>query len=120
MAIPNFQSFVATPMIAQNFQTISSAKLVTGASSASVTFSTVNGTIYTTFKITNKGTTGAYIGWGTGSATAVASSGTPTASCDYIPAGAVEILNFPPGTNTIAAIEDTATTTLEISIGFGN
>jgi hypothetical protein len=126
------------PTLLQNFAPRLSAKIATSGTSQSVTFTLLSkvgegvftnpkGAFRTTFKISNKGTAGAYIGWGTGSATAVASSGTPTADCDYVAAGAIMVLDFENASensqflvDTIAAIQDAATTTLEISIGFGS
>lgn len=105
-----------------NFTPQYSAKLSVSGTSSSVTFPTTTGTLSNTFKITNKGSTGAYIGWGSGTATAVASSGTPAAHCDYIAPGAIITQNFQISTgicDTIAAIQETTSTTLEISIGFG-
>lgn len=116
-------SLLATPISAQNFCPQFSAKLTTSGTSSSITFSTLTGTIRQTFKITNKGTTnGAYLGWGVGSATAVASSSTPTAYCDYIGPGETLTQDFQISTgivDTIAAIQDGGATTLEISIGGG-
>lgn len=99
---------------------------VTGASS-SITFSPITSQLRSTFKITNKGTHGAYIAWGTGSATAVVSPVAPLApiaGCDYVAAGAIltqDFYNTTDGTliDTIAAIQDTGSTTLEISYGPG-
>jgi hypothetical protein len=126
------------PTLIANFTPRLSAKIATSGTSQSITFTLLSkagegaftppkGVFRTTFKISNKGTAGAYIGWGTGSATAVASSGTPAANCDYVSAGAIMVLDFENAVensqalvDTIAAIQDTATTTLEISIGHGN
>lgn len=118
--LPN-QSLLAQPMLSQNFVPKLSAELTVSGTSSSITFSPLTGTIRQTFKLTNKGTSGAYIGWGTGSATAVASSATPAANCDYIAAGAILTQDFQGVSiiDTIAAIQDTGATTLEISIGFG-
>jgi hypothetical protein len=121
------QSLLSMQTRMDNFCPQLSAKLTTSGTSASVTFSTITGTIRTTFKITNKGTKGAYLAWGNGSATAVASSGTPAAQCDYIAAGAILTQDFQLASgpvNTIAAIQgadtqDNAATILEISVGFG-
>ncbi len=115
-------SLVSQPVTMINFTTQLSAKLTTSGSSGSITFSPVTGTQRQTFCITNKGTNGAYLGWGAGSATAVASSGTPAANCAYIAAGAILTLDFQLSTgivDTIAAIQDTGATTLEISLGYG-
>lgn len=123
------QSLLAQQIIAQNFVAQLSGKIVTSSSSSSFTFAPLTGVNRTTFKLTNKGTKGAYIGWGKGSATAVVSptTGTGSASCDYIGAGAILTQDFQSSAgvvDTIAAIQgsdtqDNATTTIEISIGFG-
>jgi len=115
-------SLLAVPTLMQNFCPTFSAKIATSASSQSIVFPVVTGTLRQTFKITNKGTKGAYIGWGHGSATAVVSTGTPTANCDYVAAGAILTQDYQDANgvvDTIAAIQDTATTDLEISIGYG-
>lgn len=127
-SVPPFgnKSLLAQQVLDENFCPQLSAKITTSGTSQSVTFP-VTGIIRTTFKITNKGTKGAYIGWGKTTATAVVSSGTPTASCDYIGAGAILTQDFQFSTgvvDTIAAIEgsdtqDNAPTILEISVGFG-
>ena len=121
------QSLLSQQVRMDNFVPQLSAKITTSGTSASVTFTPLTGTLNTTFKITNKGTKGAYLGWGVGSATAVASSGTPTASCDYIGAGAILTQNFQSSAgvvDTIAAIQggdtqDNGATILEITLGFG-
>lgn len=113
---------LAQRTINENFCPQFSASLAVTGTSASVTFSTITGQGAQTFCITNKGDNGAYLAWGNGSATAIASSGTPAANCHYIASGAILTLDFQLSTNavnTIAAIQDTAGTTLEISIGFG-
>lgn len=112
-----------------NFTPQLSNKLTTSGTSASVTFSPLTGTIRTTFEITNKGTKGAYLGWGVGSATAVATtgSGNGIANALYIAAGAILTRDFQSANgvvDTIAAIqgadsEDSGSTILEITIGFG-
>lgn len=115
-------SYLAAPILDQNFTPQLSASLAVTGTSNSVTFTPITGTIRQTFKITNKGTHGAYIGWGAGSATAVASTSTPAAQCDYVAAGAIITQDYQLATgivDTIAAIQDGGTTTLEISIGFG-
>lgn len=129
---PAFQSQLSVPVQTNNFTPVQSAQRTvsnSGASgSQSVTFTVVPGTLRTTFKITNSGTKGAYIAAGVGSATAVTSSSTPTpasgtgvvSTCDYVAPGAIITQDYPAGTNTIAAIcTGTDTTTLEISIGYG-
>lgn len=116
------QSYLSTQTRMDNFCPQFSAKLTTSGTSGSITFPVVTGAIRTTFKITNKGEAGAYIAWGAGSATAVASSGTPTAMCDYVAAGTILTQDFQViggVVDTIGAIQDTGATTLEISIGFG-
>lgn len=116
------QSPLAQQILTQNFCPQLSAVLAVAGTSASITFSPITGTIRQTFKITNKGTHGAYLAWGKGIATAVVSSGTPSAMCDYVAAGAILTQDFQLASgivDTIAAIQDTGTTTLEISIGFG-
>lgn len=123
MAYPPNSSLLAVPTAIQNFTPQLSAKLAVTGTSASITFSPVTGMARQTFKITNKGTSGAYLAWGNASATAVASTSTPAANCDYIAAGAILTQDFQLSSgaivNTIAAIQDTGATTLEISIGFG-
>lgn len=116
------QSFISQQMRMDNFTPKLSAKLTTAGTSGSVTFSPITGTLRTTFKITNHGANGAYIGWGHGTATAVASTTTPAANCDYIAAGAIITQDFQSAAgpvDTIAAIQETGSTVLEISIGFG-
>lgn len=115
-------SMLALPINIINFIPKLSANLSVTGSSASVTFTPIPGSQSQTFKITNKGSHGAYIGWGAGSATAVTSTGTPTANCDYVAAGAIITQNYQVSTgivDTIAAIQDGGTTTLEISLGYG-
>ncbi len=115
-------SLVAQPTTMINFTPKFSASLTVTGTSASVTFPTVTGTQRQTFKITNKGSNGAYLAWGHTTATAVASSGTPAVNCDYIAKGAILTQDFQISTNivdTIAAIQDGGGTTLEISIGYG-
>lgn len=134
MTLPPFTSKLSQAVTANNFTPIQSAQRTvsnSGASgSQSLTFTLVpGGATRTTFKICNTGTKTAYIATGTTSATAVASSGTPTpassvpnavATCDAIPAGAIITQDYVAGTDTIAAIcAGTDTTTLEISIGYG-
>lgn len=134
MTVPILRSMLSQPVTPNNFYPVQSAQLTVSNSgatgSASVTFTVVpGGASRTTFKICNTGQKTAYIATGITSATAVASSGTPTpaaaapytaATCDAIPAGAIITQDYAPGTNTIAAIcASTDTTTLEVSIGFG-
>lgn len=116
------QSLISQQTRMDNFCPQLSAKITTTGTSQSITFSPITGTIRTTFKITNKSTNGAYIGWGKGTATAVASTGTPAANCDYIAAGAIITQDFQSTSgpvDTIAVLQDTSPTTLEITIGFG-
>ncbi len=120
------QSYLAQQMTMQNFCPQLSAKLAVAGTSASITFTPLTGALRSTFKITNKGTAGAYIAWGVGSATAIASTSTPAAFCDYVAAGAILTQDFQSSTNpstgpidTIAAIQDTGATTLEITYGSG-
>lgn len=113
---------IAQRSIIENFCPQLSAKITTSGTSQSITFSTVTGQNSQTFCIANTGDEDAYVGWGHTTATAVASSGTPTAHCHCIPGGSVEILDFQSSTaiiDTIAAIQGGGATTLEISIGFG-
>ena len=134
MTLPNYQSMLSKPVQINNFTPIQSAQRTVsnaGASgSQSITFTLVpGGATRTTFKITNVGDKGAYVATGIGSATAVVSTSTPTpassvsgavATCDYIAAGAIITQDYVAGTNTIAAIcAGSDTTTLEISIGYG-
>ncbi len=134
MTVPNYQSLLSVPMQTNNFTPVQSAQLVVsnaGATgSASVTFTVIPGTGRVTYKITNSGEKGAYVASGSGSATAIASvAGSPrpaaaspptVANCDYIAPGAIITQDYAPGTDTIAAIcAGSDTTTLEISIGYG-
>lgn len=133
MTVPYNRSLLAMPIITNNFTPVQSAKLTvsnSGASgSQSITFTVLPGTDRVTFKITNSGTKGAYIATGKTTATAVASTATPTpaaaapetvANCDYVAPGAIITQDYAQGTDTIAALcAGTDTSTLEISIGFG-
>lgn len=129
LTLPDYKSKLATPVIAMSFRPNQSAKIaVINASSTSVTFTVIPGqSTFTTLKITNTGTKGAYVSTGVTTATAVASSSTPSpasgvaiSNCDYIAAGAIYVQDYPAGTDTIAAIcGGTDTTTLEVSIGSG-
>lgn len=109
-----------------NFVATYSAKITTSGTSQSITFPAVNNTLKgrQTWKITNTSTTnGAYIAFGHGSATAVASGSTPALNCDYIGAGAIitqdALLDNGTTGDTIAVIQSVGGVTLEISIGFG-
>lgn len=115
-------------LTANNFIALQSVQLGVNGTSASKTFTNLPGNQPVTMKITNTGTKGAYLASGAGTAIAVASSGTaqPTtgvnavSNCDYIAAGAILTQDYIAGTDTIAAICGGAdTTTLEISLGFG-
>ena len=116
---------VATNMMI-NFCAQNSAKITTSGTSQSIVFPAVGNTLKgrQTFKITNTGSYGAYLAFGHGSATAVASGATPAPNCDYIAHGAILTqdaltANGTPA-DTIAVIQESGgTTTLEISIGFG-
>lgn len=115
-------SLLSAPTTIVNFTPQLSAVLTTSGVSGYIAFPVATGTQRQTFCIANKGSYGAYLGWGSTTATAVVSSGTPTAHCHYIPAGAVLTLDFQMSTNivnAIAAIQDSAATTLEISLGYG-
>ncbi len=115
-------SLIAQRVITENFCPQFGASLAVSGTSSSITFPVVTGQQSQTFLITNKGDNGAYLGWGHTSATAVVSSGTPVANCCYIASGAILTLDFQLDTgivDTIAAIQDGGSTTLEISIGFG-
>lgn len=134
MTVPKLVSQLSMPIVTNNFTPVQSAQLTvsnSGASgSQSVVFTTVPGTGRITFKFTNSGTKGCYLATGAGSATAVASTSTPqpafsssvpsVANCDYVAAGAIITQDYAAGTTTVAAICGGGdTTTLEISIGFG-
>lgn len=125
---PRLQSQLSQPFSANNFIAVQSAQLAVTASSSSITFTDVPGSIRITAKITNSGTKGCYLASGHTTATAVVSSSTPTptagtgavATCDYIAAGSILTQDFVAGTNTFAAIcGGSDSTTLEISIGYG-
>lgn len=116
------QSYLASPSRLQNFCPQLSATVTTAGTSGSITFSGQTGATRSTFKITNRGTHGAYIAWGVTTATAVASSGTPAANCDYVAAGAILTQDFQSSSglvDTIGYIWDGAATQLEISSGSG-
>ena len=127
-----------------NFTPQLSQKLVTGTTSLYITFAPLTGSTTSTFEITNKGTKGAYIAWasvvgGQAPPIAIASVnngtvsgfGPPTntgaTSCAYIAAGVIKTMNFQSAygpVDSLAAIQggdsqDSGTTTLEISYGFG-
>lgn len=115
-------SLLSMPTTAINFVPQLSAKLTVEVASSSITFTPLTGCQRQTFKITNKGSSGAYVGWGKGSATAVASSSTPAPNCDYVAQGAIITQDYETSTgivDTIAAIQDGGATTLEITLGYG-
>lgn len=124
---PNVQQSlpIATTMVV-NFCGQYSANITTSGTSQSVTFPAIGNTMKgrQTWKITNTSTTnGAYIAFGNSTATAVASSTTPSANCDYIGAGSIItqdalMANGTPA-DTIAVIQSVGAVKLEISIGFG-
>lgn len=137
-------SYLSQNVRMDNFTPALSQKLVTGTTSLYITFAPLSGVQTSTFEITNKGTKGAYIAWasvvggqappvaiGSASNGVTVLGGPPTAtgtsSCHYIAAGVIKTINlqsqFGP-VDSIAAIQgadsqDSATTTLEISYGFG-
>ena len=129
ITLPQFVSSLTQAVTANNFIAIQSSQLAVTNTSASVTFTAVPGTLRVTMKITNTGTKGCYIASGKTTATAVASqnatplpaSGTPIVSnCDYVAAGSILTQDYIQGTDTIAAITaGSDTTTLEVSIGYG-
>ena len=129
---PPFQSMLTQPVQTNNFIAVQSAQRTVsnaGASgSQSITFTDLPGTQRITAKITNTGVKGCYLASGKTTATAVVSSSTPqpasgtgvVANCDYIAAGAILNQDYIQGTDTFAAICAGAdTTTLEISVGYG-
>ncbi len=129
ITLPQFVSSLTQAVTANNFVAIQSSRLDVTATTGSVTFTAVPGTLRVTMKITNTGTKGCYIASGNTSATAVVSvnktplpaSGTPIVSnCDYVAAGSILTQDYIQGTDTIAAIcGGSDSTTLEISIGYG-
>ncbi len=125
---PSFQSQLSIPTQANNFTPLQAVRLSATATTSSKTFTIVPGTNRVTIKICNTGTKTAFVATGRSSATAVVSSGTPTpavgtpavANCDCVPAGSILTQDYAGGTDTIAAICDGSdSTTLEVSIGFG-
>ena len=129
MTLPNYASKLSAPVQINNFTPIQSVQMSVTAVTSSKTFTLVPGTNRITLKICNTGSKTAYLATGNGSATAVASSGTVTpaaavanavATCDAIPAGAILTQDYVAGTDTLAAIcAGSDSTTLEVSIGFG-
>lgn len=124
---PKFVSKLSQSFTANNFTPCQSALLAVTSTSSSVTMTAVQGNgNRLTYKITNSGNTGCYVAVGQGSATAVNSTSTPTptsgtamSTCDYIASGAIITQDYPPGYDTIAAKTASSTTTLEITIGYG-
>ena len=127
---PKAQSLLSQPVQANNFIALQSAQLaVTYTSSTPITFTDLAGTQRVTAKITNSGTKGCYLASGVaGSTVAVVSTSTPTptsgvgvvSTCDFIAAGSILTQDYIQGTTTFAAIcAGSDTTTLEISIGYG-
>lgn len=128
VTLPQFQSSLSQPVTTNNFMPLQSSQLDVTTTSAQVTFTALPGTLRRTLKITNTGTVGCYVATGTGSATAIPSvnqtplpaSGNPiVANCDFIAAGAIITQDYQQGTDTVAAITVSSTTTLEITIGVG-
>lgn len=128
ITLPTFVSPLAQPVTANNFIAIQSVQISVTSTTSSKTFTAIPGTLRVTMKITNSGTKGCYISSGHTTATAVVSSGTPTpsagtpivATCDYVAAGSILTQDYIQGTDTIAAITaGSDTTTLEVSIGYG-
>lgn len=130
ITLPQFVSALTQPVSANNFVAVQSVKLPVTTTSTPVTFTAIPGTLRVTMKITNSGATGCYISSGASSvATPVAvasttspqpAAGTPIVSnCDYVAAGSILTQDYIQGTDTIAAICGTGSTTLEISIGYG-
>lgn len=120
------QSQIATVTILQNFVPQLSLNLAVTQTSSGATFGTLTGTTRPTFKITNVGTSGAYIGWGKGTATATftTTGGAGVANCDFIGPGMCMVESFQTSggvVDTLAACTSGSpnTTSLEISIGFG-
>lgn len=128
ITLPTLQSPLTQPVSANNFIALQSVQLSVTSTTSSKTFTAIPGTLRVTMKITNSGTKGCYIASGKTTATAVVSSGTPTpaagtpivATCDYVAAGSILTQDYIQGTDTLAAITaGSDTTTLEVSIGYG-
>ncbi len=128
ITLPTLQSSFTQPVSANNFIALQSVQMSVTSTTSSKTFTALPGTLRVTMKITNSGTKGCYIASGKTTATAVVSSGTPApasgnpivANCDYVAAGSILTQDYIQGTDTLAAITSGSdTTTLEISIGFG-
>lgn len=131
MSPPRLQSMLSQPVVVNNFLAMQSCILSPGTASLSVTFTNIPSTQRVSYKITNTGNNNAYVCGSTSTNTiaAVVSTATPqptstlisTSICDCVPSGAVLLLDFVGGTNTISAIcASTLSTTLEISLGAGS
>lgn len=126
---PRLASMLSQPITANNFLAMQSALLSPGTASLSVTFTNIPSTNRVTYEICNTGSKAAYIcGSNSSSITpAVLSTSSPaptstllsTSTCLCIPNGAILTRDFVGGTNTISAIVNSGTTTLEISVGGG-
>lgn len=123
---PTFRSLLSQYFTPNNFIALQSAKLAVTDVSGSISFSDFATSGRITLVITNTGTNGCYLSSGTSSATAVTSTTSPLPStgsvstCHYLAPGSVQTLDFVSGTYTFAAIcASGLTTTLEISIGYG-
>lgn len=118
---------LSQPVMSDNFLAMQSALLSPGTGSLSITFTNIPSTQRVTYKFANTGSKAAYVSGGNNSAVAVVSSSTPqptsgaasVSNCDCIPAGAILTQDYVGGTNTIAAIVNSGTTTIEISVGGG-
>lgn len=127
---PRLNSMLSQPVMSNNFIAMQSALLSPGTASVSVTFTNIPSAGRVTYKVSNTGTKTAYIA-GSNSSNVIAavvstSTAQPTSTlistsiCDCIPSGAVEVLDFIGGVDTLSAICATGnSTTLEISIGAG-
>lgn len=126
---PRFSSMLSVPMISDNFIAMQSALLSPGTGSVSVTFTNIPSTQRVTYKLSNTGSKAAYVCGSNSLAIipAIVSSATPqptstlisTSTCDCIPAGAILTQDYVGGVDTISAIVNSGTTTIEISIGGG-
>ncbi len=115
-------SLLNPPSTIGNFIPYQSAKLDVSAISNSVTFDPLTDRKRQTFKITNKGENGAYVAYGYQTATAVVSTSTPGPNCDYVAPGSILTQDFEASSgvvDTVAAVQDGGSTTLEITIGSG-
>lgn len=130
MSPPRLFSMLSQPVVVNNFLAVQSCLLSPGTTSISVTFTNIPSTQRVTYKLTNTGNNNAWICGSRSTATvaAVVSTSLPqptstllsTSICDCVPSGAVMVLDFIGGTDTISAIcAATTSTTLEISIGAG-